>query len=63
MAISALAELGIETPIRRLSVQYRSMARLGDVVVPRVHGCEGGHTVELASSEGDVYAVVKFTSN
>lgn len=59
MAIDALSEVGIEAALARLSVQYRRMARLGDLVVPRVHECEGGHDVELNDPEGGTYAVVR----
>lgn len=59
MAIAALHELGIVAALDTLSVQYRSMARLGDTVVPRVFECEGGHTVELAAADATVYANVK----
>lgn len=60
MAIDALSELGVEATLARLSVQYRSMARLGDEVSPCVHACEGGHDVELNNSEGDTFAIVRF---
>ena len=60
MAIDALSELGVDAPLARLNVQYRSMARLGDTVVPRVYGCEDGHDVELNDDEGNTYAIVRF---
>ncbi len=60
MAIDALSELGVEATLARMSVQYRSMARLGDVVTPCVHQCESGHDVALNDSEGGAYAVVRF---
>lgn len=59
MAIGALEELGVEAPMSTVSVQYRSMARLGDVVVPVVHDAEDGRTIELLSNMGEVYAIVK----
>ncbi|WP_321970760.1 acyl-[acyl-carrier-protein] thioesterase [Paratractidigestivibacter sp.] len=59
MAIDALSELGIEAPLARLSVQYRSMARLGDAVAPVVYACEGGHDVSLNDPDGNAYAVVR----
>lgn len=60
MAADALSELGITAPLRSISVQYRSMARLGDEVVPQVHEAECGHTVELADGDDNAYAVVQF---
>ena len=62
LALDALAELGEAVSPRRICVQYRHMALLGDTVVPRVHDVEGGHTVELSSPTGDDYAVVQLLS-
>ena len=58
-ATNALAALGLAAPVAKLQVQYRSMAFLGDAVVPTVYECEGGHDVELASEQGDVLAMVR----
>ncbi len=58
-AIRALAELGIEGAADVMSIQYRSMARLGDTVTPAVYDCEGGHVVELLGADSAVYAIVK----
>jgi acyl-ACP thioesterase len=63
MAFDALDELDIRDAVRRISVQYRSMAFLGDTVIPHVHDAQGGHTVELCDPEGAVYAVVETLSN
>ncbi|MCH3943310.1 MAG: acyl-ACP thioesterase domain-containing protein [Atopobiaceae bacterium] len=52
------------SPVRHIDVQYKQAAQLGDVIVPRVHPCEGGATVELASVDGaSSYAVVRLLSN
>lgn len=59
MAIGALEELGVEAPMSTVSVQYRSMARLGDAVVPVVHDAEDGRTIELLNNMGEAYAIVK----
>ena len=58
-ALDALAELGHALDVHRIAVQYRTMAWLGDKIVPLVHVCEGGYTVELTNGEGATYAVVK----
>lgn len=59
LAADAAAELGHAVKPHRLTVQYRTMARLGDIMVPHVHACEDGFAVSLASEAGDPYAVVK----
>lgn len=58
-AQAAMAELGLEVPVRRLHAQYRRMAWLGDVIVPVVRPCDGGCTVELADQEREPFAIVK----
>ena len=58
-ALSALAALGIEAPVGRLQVQYRSMAFAGDVVRPVVSPCEGGWDVRLEGVQGVTFAVVR----
>lgn len=60
IALSALRELGVEPTLRRICVQYRQMALLGDVMVPQVHESGGTVTVDLATPGGDTYAVVRF---
>ncbi len=60
MAADALSELGITAPLSTLTVQYRSMARLADTVVPHVHAGDAAHTVELTDEAGNTYATVKF---
>ena len=45
--------------MHRIAVQYRTMAWLGNKIVPLVHVCEAGYTVELTNGEGATYAVVK----
>lgn len=58
-ALDALAELGHELDVHRISVQYRTMAWLGDRVFPRAHACEGGWAVELTDGADVTYAIVK----
>lgn len=58
-AVDALAALGIEAPVGRLQVQYRSMAFAGDEVCPVVSACEGGWDVRLDGSQGVTFAVVR----
>ena len=60
IAQDALEELGCAAPLARLSVQYRSMALLGDTLVPEVHEAPGGHTVALTDGGATTYAVVRF---
>lgn len=59
MAIDALSELGRSVDLGRLTVQYRSMALLGDVILPRVHATENGSDIELVSQTGTAYAIVR----
>lgn len=59
MAMDALSELGLVANPKTLTVQYRSMALLGDVVRPRVHPREYGSDIELLSQDGSAYAVVR----
>lgn len=61
IALEALSELGMETPMRGISVQYRNMAWLGDELRPIVHELDGSKVVELLSDTGQPYAVVSFT--
>ncbi len=62
LAIDAVEALGHEAPFGRLQVQYRSMALLGNIVVPHVHPCEGGWDVNLTNESGTTYAVVRLQS-
>ncbi|MBM6675230.1 acyl-[acyl-carrier-protein] thioesterase [Olsenella uli] len=59
-ASDALAELGHAGAVSCVSVQYRRMALLGDVVVPRVSAWERGWDVDLADDAGSTYALVRF---
>jgi acyl-ACP thioesterase len=65
MATDALAELtaggaaALRAGISRICVQYRQQARLGDVIVPTVHGDGAARTVVLADETGEAYAVVR----
>lgn len=44
---------------RRICVQYKMSAQLGDVIVPYLHKEENGYGVDLASPEGASYALVR----
>ncbi len=55
-AASALAEIG--TP-RALDVQYRTMAFLGDTVIPRVDLGDGVVCIDLGAPDGTSYAIVR----
>ena len=44
---------------QRICAQYKLQARLGDIIVPRVHADGSTYTVDLASPEGDTYAIVR----
>lgn len=44
--------------LRRLRVQYRRMALLGDTIVPRLHETEQGYIVDLADEDGSTFAIV-----
>lgn len=63
MALASLPEGALPVPSTsaplRLDVQYCEAARLGDVVHPFVHACEGGWIVSLADAAGKSYAVVR----
>ena len=43
-----------------VSVLYRRMAHLGDLIVPVEHPCERGRDVELTDGAGTTYALVRF---
>ncbi len=43
---------------RRINVQYKSMARLGDTIVPRLHVIDNGYAVDLANQDGATFAIV-----
>lgn len=59
-ALDALESLGHKAPVGSLQVQYRAMARLGDVVTPLVYRCERGWDVDLTDGSGTTYAIVRF---
>lgn len=58
-ALYAQEERDASRSISRICVQYKRQARLGDIIIPRVHRAEGACTVDLAATEGDSYAVVR----
>lgn len=60
LAHDALEELGLAGQITGLTVIYRRMALLGDVVVPAVRERAGGVDVDLTDRDGASYALVRF---
>lgn len=44
---------------KRLRVEYRSQAHLGDVIFPVIYKTEDAYTVELKNGEGEVYTVLE----
>ena len=58
-ALDALTELGRSLDVRRIAVQYRTMAWLGDIICPEVHECEGGYAVALTDGSDVTYAIGK----
>lgn len=58
MALGALPE-GTAERVRRLDVQYREAAKLGDMVFPHVHEAPDGRIVTLDDGAGAAYAVVR----
>lgn len=59
MATDALAALGQTMQVNALAVQYKTMALLGDTIVPHVHEIPEGRIVDLANPQGDSYAIVR----
>lgn len=57
MALGTLPE-GTAERVRRLDVQYREAAKLGDTVRPHVHEAPDGRIVTLDDGAGAAYAVV-----
>ncbi len=47
------------TDIRRICVQYKRQALLGDTIVPRLHADGSTCTVDLADAEGETFSVVR----
>ena len=58
-ATEALFELGVDAPVGRLQVQYRSMAFAGDEIRPVVSPCTNGWDVRLEGTQGVTFAVVR----
>lgn len=46
--------------VKKLAVEYRKAARIGDILYPFVRDFESGPAVMLCSKEGERYAVVEF---
>ena len=68
MATNALTALygpdkaGQTTDIERICIQYKQQARLGDIIVPRVHDNGLVRTVDLCDEAGESFAVVRIES-
>lgn len=60
-ALEALESLGhaAPEPPLTLQVQYRTMAFLGDAIVPVAHPCERGWDVDLTDGAGHTYALAR----
>lgn len=58
-AVEALRDLAHTDTISGISVQYRQMALLGDVVVPFVYECAEGYDVRLTNGGELTYAIVR----
>lgn len=56
----ALEGLGLRAPTGRVDVNYRAMARLGDVVTPVVYPSGPGWVVDLTAPDGASFALVRF---
>ena len=55
-----MEELGVSGGLGSITVLYRKMALLGDVVTPVVHEGAHGCDVDLTDADGDTYALVRF---
>ena len=60
MAVDTLVALGYSHKLRRIVVQYRSQAHLGDTITPQVYTDETGFSVVLKDAESStVFATVR----
>jgi len=48
-----------ETNYKRLRVEYRNQAHLGDTIYPLVYNMEDGYVIALNDSEGQAYSVIE----
>lgn len=61
MALDTLVALGYSHKIRRIIVQYRSQAHLGDVIFPEVYKDKTGFSITLKNADNSTtYATVRF---
>ena len=49
-----------EFRVKKLSVQYKTAAMLGDIIIPGIARNENSYIVNLANNAGEPYAIVKF---
>ena len=60
MAVDTLVALGYSHKLRRIVVQYRSQAHLGDTVAPEVYADETGFSVVLKNAQNSsIFATVR----
>ena len=60
MAVDTLVALGYSHKLRRIVVQYRSQAHLGDTITPQVYTDETGFSVVLKDAENStIFATVR----
>ena len=57
-ALESLGQAAPEPPLT-LQVQYRTMAFLGDVIVPIAHPCADGWDIDLTDGAGATHALVR----
>lgn len=46
--------------INQMRVEYKSQAKLGDVIIPKIKAEDGRYMIVLCSAEGTPYAIVEF---
>ncbi len=48
-------------PVYQMRAEYKKQARLGDIIVPKVHEDETSYIVALCTKDGEPYTVVEFS--
>lgn len=61
MAHDIVRALDAGFSLRRLCVQYKVPAKLGDIIVPHMYMADGGYDVDLVGADGTSFAVVRMT--
>ncbi len=62
IADAIVRKLDADFLVRRICVQYKQMALLGDTMVPWVHTQGNGYVVNLTNEAGDSFAIVSLES-